>query len=127
MQLSLSKLGPLLKQAFSEHTGRGSCGRISAGVIIANVIAWVGYLILTGHGIPDLAGPIRLLTSGVSATYGANKVSAAIKGTKDKQDGADETAEGGKMEKGCVSRKRQQPSSWSKILSEFRKRFQQQY
>lgn len=89
---SLNGLKGLLqwgKDALSEQNGTSSFGRTGAAVIIVSTIFWITYLVLKMHGMPDLAGPTLFLTSGVSATYGANKVSAALNGAKDKQHGSD--------------------------------------
>lgn len=80
------------KDALSERNGTGSFGRIAAAGIILSTIFWITYLVLITHGMPDLAGPTLFMTSGTGATYGANKVSAALSGSKDKQHDPDKTA-----------------------------------
>lgn len=70
-----------LKAAFSEDGGKPSFSRYVAGVIVGSTIFWVTYLVLTTHAMPDLAGPTLFMTSGASATYGANKVSTMLSTT----------------------------------------------
>ena len=75
-----------VKQTFSEQDGQTSFGRVSAAAIIASTIFWVTYIVMVTHGLPDLAGPTLFMTTGSTATYGANKASEmikAIKGTND--------------------------------------------
>jgi hypothetical protein len=75
-----------LKETVSEANGSASFGRMAAAAIVTFTLGWITYLVLKTHAMPDLAGPTLFLSSGTSATYGANKVAGVIAGRVDKSD-----------------------------------------
>lgn len=88
MPLKLKNIFEWTKQVFSEANGHGSFGRVSAAAIVAFTLFWITFLVIKTHTMPDLAGPTLFLSSGSTATYGANKVADAIK-NKGKNDPSD--------------------------------------
>lgn len=74
-----SGLFKIVKEGFSEPNGSGSFGRLGAGAIVFSTLVWVTYVVLKTHVIPDLSGPSLFLSTGTSATYGANKLATALK------------------------------------------------
>src|ERR1051326_8349030 len=58
---------------FSDN-GSPSWSRISGGLILTAVIAWVTYLVLRNNTLPDLTGPTILITGGGGGMYGLNRL-----------------------------------------------------
>ena len=79
MHFNLQGISAFLKGAISESTGEPSFGRLGALAVVISTIGWVTFVVLKTHVIPDLSGPTLFLSSGTSATYGANKLAGAFK------------------------------------------------
>jgi len=61
-----------LREVFSED-GQGSYSRSASGTIVLAVLAWVTYIVIKTHAIPDLTGPAWFLVTGTGIHYGTNK------------------------------------------------------
>ena len=84
MHFNLKGIIAFLKGAISESTGEPSFGRLGATAVVISTIFWITFVVFKTHAIPDLSGPSLFLSSGTSATYGANKLAGAFK--KDEKD-----------------------------------------
>jgi len=69
------------KSVLSEN-GQGSFGRVSAAAVVICTLAWVSFVVIHTGALPDLSGATLFLTSGASATYGANKIAGVLKKEK---------------------------------------------
>lgn len=69
-----------LKSTFSEPDGTGSTSRVLAGATVFSVLAWISYIVLRTHGIPDLTQPSLFITSSYVG-YGLNKAAIVLKST----------------------------------------------
>lgn len=79
----IKNLKPLiyLKNVFS-GSSEASFGRFGAGSVLFMTHAWITFLVVKNHALPDMTGPSAFLTSGVVACYGTAKV-AEVKAAKD--------------------------------------------
>lgn len=74
---------PPLKEVLSEN-GVGSYSRYSGMIIVLATIAWVTYLVIHNHAMPDMAGPTAFVAGG-QTQYAASQVKhvvAAVKGAQ---------------------------------------------
>jgi hypothetical protein len=86
MSFEILKSGlSFLKSVLSED-GQGSYSRTASLIIVISTVAWITFLVVKNHAMPDMAGPASFLTTGVGIHYGTNKASdiiASWKGTKE--------------------------------------------
>jgi hypothetical protein len=71
-----------LRECISED-GVGSYSRLSGLLVVLSSIAWVSYVVIRTHSIPDLGGVTGFIAGG-NSMYAANqakKIASAIKGT----------------------------------------------
>lgn len=80
------KIVAFLKSTFSEPDGTGSASRVLALLAILSNIAWVSFVVVRTHALPDLSGSAMYIGASFSG-YAANKISGAIK--RDKHEGSD--------------------------------------
>lgn len=80
---TLGALKPLgfIKNVFSDD-GTPSYGRFGAGVVLFSTVAWITYLVVKNHAMPDMAGPSTFLTTGVGVHYGAAKAQGIVDALK---------------------------------------------
>ena len=73
-----------LKEVLSDK-GLGSYSRFTSFMIVSFTLAWVTFLVVRNHALPDLTGPTWFI-GGAAGNYGVGQlkeVAAAMRGTKD--------------------------------------------
>ena len=78
------KILKFLKSTFSERDGSASSTRVLAGSVVLSTLAWVTFLVIKNHALPDLSGASLFVGSGFSG-YGVNRLSEVMKKDKDGQ------------------------------------------
>lgn len=73
-----------LASAFSEDSTMGSSSRLLSGAIVMFTLGWVTYLVAKNHAMPDLAGPLTFMNTGVGTLMGINKASEVVSAFKGK-------------------------------------------
>jgi hypothetical protein len=71
------KLAAYFKSVFSEADGTGSSSRMLAGATVAATLAWITYIVIRTHQLPDLGGASLFVSTGFSG-YGVNKLASAM-------------------------------------------------
>lgn len=67
------------KGILREEDGTPSFSRAATGGVVFSILAWVTYVVLKTHAIPDLAGPASFLTTATLSLYGLNKGLTSVK------------------------------------------------
>ena len=65
------------KEALSEN-GRGSFSRYACAFIIINSVAWIWYMLLKTHGLPDMTSMSYFVPATLGTLYGANQVKNVV-------------------------------------------------
>ena len=70
--MSLKTISLIVIKDLFQDGGKWSLSRITSGITIVAVVAWVSFLVLKTHTLPDLDGPALFSGSG-AAHYGLGK------------------------------------------------------
>lgn len=73
-----------IKSIFSEDGVVGSSSRVLSAAIVFSTLGWVTYLVAKNHAMPDLAGPLTFMNTGVGTLMGINKASEVVSAFKGK-------------------------------------------
>jgi len=81
-----------IKESLSEADGTGSYSRMMGAIIATATIAWITYIVIVTHTLPNMTDAGVFIASGSSA-YAVNKAQSIVSAFKGKDSSASEGAD----------------------------------